>query len=108
MLGNLNTDDITDLGKNEQEMLKDRSREYSIVYLASILIMSMMGVKDILEWGWMGAFLLLFKMLYILCRSYMKYFEGFDDIDVKLVNHFSRKTDVLKEFNYWYESNNLD
>ena len=104
LLGNLNTDDITDLGKNEQEMLKDRSKEYSIVYMASILVMSMMGVKDILEWGWMGAFLLAFKMLYILCRSYMKYFEGFDDINIRLVNHISRKTDVLKEFDYWYDS----
>ena len=105
LLGNMNTDDITDLGKNEQEMLKDRSREYSIIYLVSIVIMSMMGVKDILEWGWMGAFLLTFKMLYILCRSYMKYFEGFDDINVRLVNHISRKTDVLKEFDYWYNEN---
>lgn len=105
LLGNVNSDDITDLGKNEQEMLKDRSKEYSIVYFISILVMSLMGIKDVLEWGWMGAFLLLFKMLYILCRSYMKYFEGFDDINVNLVNHISRKTDVLKEFDYWYGEN---
>jgi hypothetical protein len=68
----------------------------------------MMGVKDVLEWGWMGAFLLLFKMLYILCRSYMKYFEGFDDINIRLVNHISRKTDVLKEFDYWYNTQYKD
>lgn len=102
LLGNSNVDDITDLGKSEHEMLKDRSKEYSIVYFVSILVMSLMGVKDILEWGWMGAFLLVFKMLYILCRSYMKYFEGYDDITVRLVNHISRKIDVLKEFDYWY------
>ena len=108
LLGNTNTNDITDLGKTEQEMLKDKSKEYSIVYAASILIMSMMGVKDILEWGWIGAFLLMFKLLYILCKSYMKYFEGFDDMDVRLVNHISRKTDVLKEFDYWYQSLNSD
>lgn len=105
LLGNLNTDDITDLGKNESEMLKDRSKEYSIVYFVSIFVMSLMGVKDVLEWGWIGAFLLLFKLTYILCRSYMKYFEGFDDISISLVNHISRKSDVLKEFDYWYSKN---
>lgn len=105
LLGNNHVDDVTDLGKSEQEMLKTRSKEYSIVNFASILVMSMMGVKDILEWGWMGAFLLVFKMLYILCRSYMKYFEGYDDITVKLSNHMSRKIDILKEFDYWYEDN---
>lgn len=104
LLGNYNVDDITDLGKNEQEMLKDRSKEYSIVYFVSILLMSLMGIKDVLQWGWMGAFLLLFKMLYILCRSYMKYFEGYDDITVRLANHISRKIDVLKEFDYWYNT----
>lgn len=102
ILGNNNTDDITDLGKTEQEMFVDRSKEYSILYSVSIVIMSVMGVKDILEWGWMGAFLLLFKLLYILSRSYMKYFEGFDDVTIRLVNHMSRKIDVLKEFDYWY------
>lgn len=102
ILGNNNTDDITDLGKTEQEMFVDRSKEYSILYSVSIVVMSIMGVKDILEWGWMGAFLLLFKLLYILSRSYMKYFEGFDDVTVRLVNHMSRKIDVLKEFDYWY------
>lgn len=105
LLGNNHIDDVTDLGKSEQEMLKTRSKEYSIVYFASIIVMSMMGVKDILEWGWMGAFLLVFKMLYILCRSYMKYFEGYDDITVKLSNHMSRKIDILKEFDCWYEDN---
>lgn len=104
LLGNSNTDDITDLGKGEQEMFKDRTKEYSILYSLSIIVMSLMGVKDIFEWGWMGAFLLLFKLLYILCRSYMKYFEGFDDVTIRLVNHMSRKIDVLKEFDYWYNS----
>jgi hypothetical protein len=102
ILGNNNTDDITDLGKTEHEMFMDRSKEYSILYSVSIVIMSIMGVKDIFEWGWMGAFLLLFKLLYILSRSYMKYFEGFDDVTVRLANHISRKIDVLKEFDYWY------
>lgn len=104
LLGNLNTDDITDLGKNEQEMLKYRSTEYSIFYFASIVVMSLMGVKDVLQWGWMGALLVMFKLLYILCRSYMKYFEGFDDINVSFTNYLSRKSDVIKEFNYWYDN----
>lgn len=104
LLGNANNDDITDLGKSEHEMFVDRSKEYSVVYSISIIVMSMMGVKDIFEWGWMGAFLLLFKLLYILCRSYMKYFEGFDDVTVRLAGHMSRKIDVLKEFDYWYKT----
>lgn len=103
ILGNTNCDDITDIGKTEQEMLKDRSKEYSILYAVSIVVMSMMGVKDILEWGWMGAFLMTFKMIYILCRSYMKYFEGYDDMTVRLTNHVSRKTDILKQYESWYD-----
>lgn len=106
LLGNMSTDDITDLGRSEQEMLKHRSTEYSIVYSASILVMSLMGVRDILQWGWMGAFLVVFKLLYILCRSYMKYFEGFDDISVSLTNHLSRKSDVIKEFSHWDSERN--
>ena len=104
ILGNFNTDDITDLGKNETEMLKERSSQYAIVYAASIVVLSLMGVKDILQWGWMGAFLILFKLSYILCRSYMKYFEGYDDISIALVNYISRKHDVLKEFDYWFDN----
>ena len=105
LLGNFNSDDITDLGKNEQEMLKDKGKTYAITYCVSILVISVMGIKDIIAWGWMGTFLLVFKMLYILCRSYMKYFEGRDDINIRLVNHISRKIDVLKEFDHWYNEN---
>lgn len=106
LLSNIHTDDITDIGKNEQELLKYRTNQYSIVYFASILVMSLMGIRDVLEWGWMGMFLVIFKLLYILCRSYMKYFEGFDDINIHLVNHISRKFDILKEFDCWYENQN--
>ena len=34
----------------------------------------------------------------------MKYFDGYDDVVSKLVNHLNRKTDVIMEFDYWLES----
>lgn len=103
LLGNLDSCDMTDLGLSEQEMLTKRSRQYAIVCAVLIILMTLMAVKNVLEWGWMGAFLIAFKMIYIFCRSYMKYFEGYDDITIKLTNHISRKTDIIKQFYYWYD-----
>lgn len=103
LLGNLESSDITDLGPNEQEMLRKRSKQYALMYAVIIFLMTLIAVKNVFEWGWVGAFLVAFKMIYIFCRSYMKYFEGYDDITIKLTNHISRKTDIIKQFEYWYE-----
>lgn len=67
--------------------------------------MALIGVKNFLEWGWVGLLFTVFKLLYILCSSYMKYFQGYEDICTGLVNHIYRKTDVLKEFDHWYDTN---
>ena len=104
LLGNSTSDDDTDLGETEKQLTVLRTGKCAITYAVSILFMSLIAVKDVLQWGWMGAFLTLFKVLYIACSSYMKYFVGYQDITVNIVNHMNRKMDVLKEFNYWYET----
>lgn len=104
LLGNIVSDDDTDLGENEKQLARRRTGKYAAGYAMSILFMSLIAVKNVVQWGWMGAFLTLFKVLYIACSAYMKYFDGYQDITVNIVNHMNRKMDVLKEFDYWYES----
>jgi len=41
--------------------------------------------------------------LYTLCRSYTKYFNGYNDITNDVANHITRKTDILKQFDDWYD-----
>ena len=103
LLGNLNSPDTTDLGRTEKEMTQDRTKQYSITYLFTTLLMSIIGIRDILLWGWSGLLLVAFKLIYILCTSLMNHFKGYDDITVHLVNHIARKTDVLKQFEHWYD-----
>lgn len=103
LLSTFDNADITDLGPSEAELLKSRSFAYMITNSVSVIFMTLIGIRDILSWGWLGAILVLFKIGYILCRSYMKYFDGYEDITNKVVNHIARKTDVFKEFFYWYD-----
>jgi hypothetical protein len=102
LLSGFGSIDITDFGPNEAELFKSRSIIYMITNGVSVVFMTLIGIKDILSWGWLGAILVLFKVGYIFCRSYMKYFDGYEDILNKIVHHIARKTDVLKEFFYWY------
>ena len=106
LLSNNINDDSTDLGLDERQLMKRRTISYSSLYLISIFLMSLIAVKDVLKWGWMGAFLTLFKVMYIAINAYMKYFDGYEDINVNVVDHIYRKTDVLKEFEYWYSEVN--
>ena len=107
LLGNHYTDDITDLGPNERELLKSRVKQYAQMYIMSVFVMSLMAVKNVMEWGWMGFILVAFKVIYILCRSYMKYFEGFEDMTERVTTHISRKIDVLKQYSYWFSNRQL-
>ena len=102
LLSNFMNTDITDLGSTEKELSKKRLASYAGMYVVSIFIMSLMAVKDVLQWGWMGAALTLFKVLYISIGAYMKYFNGYEDISTFVVNHINRKSDVIKEYEYWY------
>lgn len=102
LLGNSNNLDCTDLGPGEREMHKKRTRSYVISSFIYIFILMFIGVKNIIDWGWMGVMFVVFKLLYIVTRSYMKYFDGYQDITIGLVNHISRKSDILKEFESQY------
>lgn len=102
LLGNNDVQDITNLGENETELLKKQTRSYITSFAVSTFLLTLMSIKDIMSWGWAGLVLLMFKLLFILCRCYMEYFKGYEDITIKVVNYISRKTDILKQFDYWY------
>lgn len=105
LLSNINNSDPTDLGKNEHELARMRRWSYAGIYLFFTIVIALIGIKNILEWGWVSILFTVFKLLYIASSSYMKYFEGYEDINTHLVNHIYRKTDLLKEFKYWYDEN---
>lgn len=102
LLGNNDNEDITNLGKTEQELLRRQTTKYAISFAFSTVLLIIMGVKDIMQWGWIGFVLIAFKLIFIICKSYMEYFKGYEDITIKVVNHLSRKNDVLKQYDYWY------
>jgi hypothetical protein len=70
--------------------------------------MSLIAVKNVTQWGWIYAALTLFKILYIALGAYTKYFSGYEDLTVDVVNHTYRKIDVLKQFNHWYSTINTN
>lgn len=102
LLGNTYDWDITNLGPNEKELASQRRKQYAGSSAISIILLSFMAVKNIVDWGWVGFILVTFKLIWVLCNSYLKYFEGYDDITIRVCNHISRKMDVLKQYDYWY------
>lgn len=102
LMGTNDNDDITDIGYTETQLAKKRLGFSAISYAFSTLIMALIAVKDVAEWGWFGIALVLFKCIFILVKSYMSYFDGYNDITIHLVHHTNRKTDILKQFEYWY------
>lgn len=104
ILGNTNVEDITDLGKTENELRASHNTTSAIQYLLSTAFMTLIAVKDIATWGWASLFLIAFKLTYIFVKSYMSYFAGYNDITVSLNNQLARKTDILKQFLSWYEN----
>lgn len=102
LLGSFGDMDTTNLGPTEAELFKSRNKTYMLTNAISVVVMALIGIKDVLSWGWFGAILVIFKVGYIFCRSYMKYFDGYEDVSNKVVNHISRKIDIFKEFFYWY------
>ena len=108
LLSNLNNPDGTDLGYNEKELAKKRTYTYAISYLFAMLFMSLIAIKSILDWGWIGVFITLFKLAFVVLSALTRYFEGYEDITVSVVDHLYRKSDVLKEFDYWRSLLNLE
>lgn len=108
LLSNIDSEDSTNLGYNEKELANKRTLSYALSYGVSIVLMSFIGVKSFLEWGWMGLFLTLFKLAFVIFCAGMRYYEGYEDITIHIVDHLFRKSDVLKEFDYWRFPSNYE
>lgn len=102
LMGTTDTNDVTDLGPTEGQLSNKRKITSAITYALSTIIMSLIAVKNVTEWGWFGIALVIFKCVFILCKAYMSYFDGYTDVTVHLVNHTNRKTDIIKQFLYWF------
>lgn len=98
LLSSISVKDVTEIGDDEKTLHSKQMASFTIRYALSTLLLSVMAVKDIAEWGWMGLVLTIFKVMYLFAGSYMSYFKGYDNITVNLVNHFSRKIDILKMY----------
>lgn len=105
ILGNYNTGDETDLGPTEEELSKRYKFRNTVFNICYTVIMTLLGIKDIMEWGWSGILIVLFKAAYTFARAYTSYFKGYNDIVIKLVNQIIRKSDIFKEYDYWFEIN---
>lgn len=108
LLGNTSARDKTNIGHGEGDMTRTRTIVSTIGQAVSMFILCMIGMKDIMEWGWVQAIFVLFRMVWVLCKSYLQYLKGFNDITIRLSNHIARKTDILKEFEYWYSKQPAD
>lgn len=104
LLGTFDDVDTTNLGSTEKELRIRRTKSYAISYAIITLLLSIMGIRDILQWGWSGLLLVVFKIVIVFCTALMNNFKGYDDITIDLVNHIIRKTDVLKLFEYWFDN----
>ena len=104
LLGTNCTEDTTDVGYTEEQLKRRKMWTSVLVYFASTLILALIGVKNVQEWGWFGIALVIFKVIYIFCKSYMSYFDGYNDVTIHLVNSTNRKTDILKECQAWINS----
>lgn len=103
LLGTNDDVDITNIGRTESQLSSRHSCKSAINYAVSTIVLSLIGVKNVLQWGWLGAALVLFKCVFILCRAYMSYFDGYNDVTINLVHHINRKNDIMKQFSAWYE-----
>lgn len=108
LLGSSDDIDITNLGPGEKQMHSRRRGNYAFTSFVTMLILTLISVRDVTSWGWVGIMFVIFKLLYIVARSYMKYFEGYQDITISLANHLSRKTDIIKEFSAEYPDKSIN
>lgn len=98
LLSSINTRDITNLGFGEHALASSQYGIMAIKYIVTTLIMSLIAVKDITQWGWAGIVIVIFKVTYLAGASYMSYFKGYDDATISLTAHLTRKTDILKQY----------
>lgn len=104
LLSNVQSIDNTDIGKNEKEMRNTRLGIGAVVSFITMILLCLITLKDIQQWGWLIAAFVLFKMMFVLVRAYIEYFNAYTDITVGLVNHLARKSDILKQFIYWHNN----
>ena len=90
--------DVTDIGDDERTLHMKQILLSAAKYACSTLLLSVLAMKDIGDWGWMGLVLVLFKVTYLCAGCCISYFKGYDDVTIKLVNHFTRKEDILKMY----------
>lgn len=102
LLGTGTTDDPSDVGLNEEQLRNSKMAAVATGYLFSIALLSLIVIKDIQEWGWSSIFLVIFKAAYVFCRAYTAYFDGYNDITIKVSNYINRKADIIKQYNSWY------
>lgn len=102
LLSTIKSYDDTDIGKNETELAKQNRLRNIITFFFSMFLLSFIGFKDVNEWGWIGAALVLFKMTWIFVKSYSQFFRGYNNITINIIAHIVRKDDILKQFEYWY------
>lgn len=105
ILGNYNTFDETDLGPTEDELSKSYKIKSTVSNILSTILLTLLGIKDVMSWGWSGLLIVLFKAAYTFAKGYMAYFKGYNDVVIKLVNQVIRKCDIFKEYNFWFDTN---
>ena len=103
LLGNRKSKDPTNFGPTENEMLAGRGGWYAMGYLFTIGFLTFIVAKNIKQWNWVALLYELAKVIYIFVRSYMRYFEGYEDITIKLSNSLHRKTDTIKAYCSWFK-----
>lgn len=104
LMGTNDTDDITDIGPTEAQLLTSHRRHTVMNYALSTILMTFIGVKDITTWHLFGFALVVFKCVFIFCKAYVEYFSGYNDVTIHLVNHTNRKADILKQHRHWYSN----
>ena len=102
LMSNRKTDDNTDIGVSEAVVEKKHNGAAAIGWWVGLFLITLITINDITTWGWATVGLVAFKIIYIFARSYMSYFNGYNDITVQVVSHYARKIDILQQFKYWY------
>lgn len=98
LLSSIAVKDVTSIGDDEKTMETKQIIFSAFNYMISTLLLSIVGIKDIQNFGWIAIVLVVFKVTYLFAGCYRSYFKGYDDITIRLANHFTRKADILKMY----------
>ena len=90
--------DVTNIGSDEKELQVRQIFTSAIKYLFTTFLLSLIAIKHVENWGWIGLVLIIFKVAYLFAGSYMSYFKGYDNVTIDLITHFTRKMDILKMY----------